>query len=166
VILFNFTVLDKKLLWLLVPGVKKLRNASKYSDNESARNKLLRSASTPFDYTYFTLTTRWFKYDRDKLWLVYTQIVPVIFEPPCTWSTVFPGKLTGPQLVKKSPALYWTRRFIAVSTRAHQKSNLWGKSILSMPPSHFSNMHFNIIIPSTLGSYKWFLPSGFPTKIP
>ena len=29
--------------------------------------------------------TRWFKYDRDKLWLVYTQSVPVIFEPPCTW---------------------------------------------------------------------------------
>jgi hypothetical protein len=27
--------------------------------------------------------TRWFKYDRDKLWLVYTQIVLVIFEPPC-----------------------------------------------------------------------------------
>jgi hypothetical protein len=26
---------------------------------------------------------RWFKYDRDKLWLVYTQVVPVIFEPPC-----------------------------------------------------------------------------------
>jgi hypothetical protein len=30
--------------------------------------------------------TRWFKYDRDKLWLVYTQIVPVIFEPPCIFS--------------------------------------------------------------------------------
>jgi hypothetical protein len=29
--------------------------------------------------------TRWFKYDRDKLWLVYTQIVPVISEPPCTY---------------------------------------------------------------------------------
>ena len=28
-------------------------------------------------------STRWFEYDRDKLWLVYTQIVPVIFEPPC-----------------------------------------------------------------------------------
>jgi hypothetical protein len=28
-------------------------------------------------------STRWFKYDRDKLWLVYTQSVPVIFEPPC-----------------------------------------------------------------------------------
>ena len=30
--------------------------------------------------------TRWFKYDRDKLWLVYTQIVPVIFEPPCSYA--------------------------------------------------------------------------------
>jgi hypothetical protein len=27
--------------------------------------------------------TRCFKYDWDKLWLVYTLIVPVIFEPPC-----------------------------------------------------------------------------------
>jgi hypothetical protein len=32
--------------------------------------------------------TRWFKYYRDKLWLVYTQIVPVIFEPPCKLSLV------------------------------------------------------------------------------
>jgi hypothetical protein len=32
--------------------------------------------------------TRWFKYDRDKLWLVYTQIVPVIFELPCTCQCV------------------------------------------------------------------------------
>jgi hypothetical protein len=31
------------------------------------------------------LSTRWFKYDRDKLWLVYTQIFPVIFEPPCIY---------------------------------------------------------------------------------
>jgi hypothetical protein len=31
--------------------------------------------------------TRWFKYDRDKLWLVYTQRVPVIFEPPCIYLT-------------------------------------------------------------------------------
>ena len=35
------------------------------------------------------LNTRWFKYDRDKLWLVYTQSVPVIFEPPCTWGWDF-----------------------------------------------------------------------------
>ena len=31
------------------------------------------------------LYTRWFKYDRDCNRLVYTQIVPVIFEPPCIW---------------------------------------------------------------------------------
>jgi hypothetical protein len=36
-----------------------------------------------------TFTTRWFKYDRDKLWLVYTQIVPVIFEPPCIIHVVY-----------------------------------------------------------------------------
>ena len=29
------------------------------------------------------VNTRWFKYDRDILWLVYTQSLPVIFEPPC-----------------------------------------------------------------------------------
>jgi hypothetical protein len=38
--------------------------------------------------------TRWFKYDRDKLWLVYSQIVPVIYEPPCILRTyeVLPSK--------------------------------------------------------------------------
>ena len=34
------------------------------------------------------LYTRWFKYDRDKLWLVYTQLVLVIFEPPCTYTDI------------------------------------------------------------------------------
>jgi hypothetical protein len=34
---------------------------------------------------YLYARTRWFKYDRDKLWLIYTQIVPVIFEPPCIY---------------------------------------------------------------------------------
>jgi hypothetical protein len=32
---------------------------------------------------HYARGTRWFKYDRDKLSLVYTQIVPVIFEPSC-----------------------------------------------------------------------------------
>jgi hypothetical protein len=32
--------------------------------------------------------TRWFNYDRDKLWLVYTRIVPVIFEPPYSFTLI------------------------------------------------------------------------------
>ena len=35
-----------------------------------------------------TYITRWFKYDRGKLWLVYTQSVPDIFEPPFTFFSV------------------------------------------------------------------------------
>jgi hypothetical protein len=37
-------------------------------------------------YSYTYRYTRWFKYDRDKLWLVYTQIVPVISEPTCMYN--------------------------------------------------------------------------------
>jgi hypothetical protein len=39
--------------------------------------------------------TRWFKYDRDKLWLVYTQIIPVIFEPPCKFCTTLVSRNTN-----------------------------------------------------------------------
>jgi hypothetical protein len=40
--------------------------------------------------------TRWFKYD--KLWLVYTQSVPVILEPPCILLK------PGPPLLRDLPA--------------------------------------------------------------
>jgi len=38
------------------------------------------------------------------------------------WSRIHLEKLTGPQLVKKLPAFYATRRFIIAFTRAHQLS--------------------------------------------
>jgi hypothetical protein len=44
-------------------------------------------AEETIDYWVYT---RWFKCDRDKLWLVYTQIIPVIFEPPCINSIAGP----------------------------------------------------------------------------
>jgi hypothetical protein len=31
--------------------------------------------------------TRWFKYDRDDLCVNKSQFVPIIFEPPCTYTT-------------------------------------------------------------------------------
>jgi hypothetical protein len=33
---------------------------------------------------WHSLCTRWFKYDRDYLFVNKSQFVPVIFEPPCT----------------------------------------------------------------------------------
>jgi hypothetical protein len=50
------------------------------------------------------------------------------------WSTVLPEKLTGPQLVKKFPAFYGTRRFITVYTTARHLSLSWARSIQTMTP--------------------------------
>ena len=50
------------------------------------------------------ITTRWFKYDRDWLHLVYTQIVPVIFEPPCICKLALKGDgLSAPCCVHFTP---------------------------------------------------------------
>jgi hypothetical protein len=43
-------------------------------------------------HIYVYIYIRWFKYDCDKLWLVYTQIVPVIFEPPCVYIYIYMWK--------------------------------------------------------------------------
>ena len=61
-------------------------------------------------------------------------------------------KLTSPKLVNKFPTFYGTRRFITAFTTARHLSLSWVRSIQWVPPSHFANIHFNIIIPSTSGS--------------
>ena len=73
------------------------------------------------------------------------------------WSTVLLEKLTGSQLVKKSPAFYWTRRFITAFTSGRHLSLSWASSIQSMPPtSHFLKIHMQAPnIPST-GSHVTF----------
>ena len=62
--------------------------------------------------------------------------------------------------VRKFSAFYENRRFITAFTRVSHLYLSWARSIQSMPPSHFSNIHFNTI--QILR--RSLLPSGFPTK--
>ena len=51
-----------------------------------------------------------------------------------SWNTVLLEKLIGPQLVKKFPAMYGTRRFITEFTRGRHLSLSQARLIRSMPP--------------------------------
>ena len=66
-----------------------------------------------------------------------------------SWSTGLAEKLTGPQLIRKFPAFYRTRRFITAFTRARHLSLSWARSMrFLLSPSHFSKMYFNIVVSS------------------
>ena len=77
-------------------------------------------------------------------------------------STVLLEKLTVPQLAKKFLAFYGTRRFIAAFTKVRNLSHPQPDQSHSFPSSHLLNIHFNIILTSTPGSSKWYLPLRFP----
>ena len=81
------------------------------------------------------------------------------------WCTVLLEKLTGLQLVKKSPAFHATRRFITALTSVRHLSLSWASPIESIYP-HPTSWR-SILILSThlcLGLPSSLLPSGFPTK--
>jgi hypothetical protein len=80
-------------------------------------------------------------------------------------SRVLPEKLKHPNLLKKFPAFYWTRRFITAFTRARHVSLSWARLIQSMPP-HPTSRRSILILSShlRLGLSSGHLPSGFPTK--
>ena len=74
-------------------------------------------------HTVIDWYTRWFKYDRDKLWLVYTQKVPVIFEPPCILNNTDGFEFKKSQLPGHSICLY-----LQVEERENKKLQWWALS--------------------------------------
>ena len=81
------------------------------------------------------------------------------------WNRVLPEKLTGPQRVTKFPEFYETEGLISrleeTATCLYLQPDR--SSACSPPlPSHFSEINFNIILPSTPAFSSCF--SSLPTK--
>ena len=72
------------------------------------------------------------------------------------WSRILLEKLTCPQLVKKFPEFYGTRKFITTFTNARHLSLSWASSIQSIPP-HLTSWRSSLILSSHL---RLGLPSG------
>jgi hypothetical protein len=80
------------------------------------------------------------------------------------WSRVLPEKLKRPELLKKFPVFYGTRRFITAFTRARHLSLSRARLIQSMPPHPTSRRSILIVsFHLRLGLPSGLLPSGFPT---
>ena len=112
-----------------------------------------------------------------KSWIMYKhhillpdiQTVALLLQydnvPLTLWSRILLVKLTGPQLARKFPALYGTRRFIAPFTTAGHVSLSWALSIQFMP--HPTSWRSVLILFSRLrlGFPSGLFLSGFTTKI-
>jgi len=80
-------------------------------------------------------------------------------------SRVLLENLTGPQLSKKYPAFYGTRRFITAFTSVRHLSLTWASSIQSILPHHtFSRSIVILSSHLSLGLPGGLFHSGFPTK--
>ena len=65
------------------------------------------------------------------------------------------------KLVKKFPTFYANWKFITLLKSVRHLSLSRARNIHSMPPFHFLKIHFNIILPSAAGSFKWPLSLRF-----
>ena len=93
---------------------------------------------------------------------IHTLSITYLLTP---WYRVLLEKLTGLQLVKKSPAFHGTRRFITALTSVRHLSLSWASPIQSIYPQPTSCR--SVLILSThlrLGLPSGLFPSGLPTK--
>ena len=113
-------------------------------------------------------STKWYTHTHNhtlSLTHTYTHThthTQFVLLPP--WSSVLLENLTGFQLVKKFPASYGTRMFIAAITRSRRLSLSWASSIqyIHVPPHPNSWRSILILSSSTPGSSKWSLSLRFP----
>jgi hypothetical protein len=82
------------------------------------------------------------------------------------WSRVLLEKLTGLQLLKKFPVFYRTQRFFAALTKPATGPYPEPDQSSPWPPTHFLEVHRNIILLFAPGSSKWPLSLMFPHKKP
>ena len=111
----------------------------------------------------FVSTTAW---KRSTFWVGWIQSITsyvTYLITPC--SRVLLEELTGFELVKKLPANYGSRKFIAAFTSARHLSLSWARSIQSINP-HPTSWRSILILSShlRLGLSSGLFPSGFPTK--
>jgi len=80
------------------------------------------------------------------------------------WSRVILEKLTGSQLVKKFPAFYGTRKFIAAFTTDRDLSLSWARSVQYKLPSHILKIHLILSSHLRIDLTSGLFPSGNSTK--
>lgn len=89
---------------------------------------------------------------RIVLYIHWGKSLPVEVTPWCTpsWSA------NSSSVSQNFPAFYRSRKFITAFTRACHMFLSWDRSSQSMSPIFFFKYNFNIIIPPTSRSSKWY----------